>query len=126
VVDLPAHSRRGLEIDIIRKRRALIREVNQHIRGANGTLAPSFSSYLMLCECERSECFHRVEVSAQLYDQVRSDSERFLVIAGHEDPDVERVVAGDDYSIVRARGATEIVALPSEHARGDSRESAGA
>lgn len=80
----------------------------------------------MVCECERAECFDRLEVPAHLYDQVRSDTDRFLVIAGHEDSDAERVVAGDEYSVVRVRGATKSVALPFEHARRDSRESAGA
>jgi hypothetical protein len=42
-------------------------------------------------------------VPANLYADVRSDSDRFLVIAGHEDGDVERIVVGDGYCVVRLR-----------------------
>jgi CTP:molybdopterin cytidylyltransferase MocA len=67
----------------------------------------------VLCECERAECLQRLEVSAGLYAEVRRDSDRFLVIAGHEDADVERVVAGEAYSVVRVRPAARGVPAPS-------------
>jgi hypothetical protein len=63
--------------------------------------APDGDSYLMLCECERSDCLNRLTVPAVVYEEVRRDRNRFLVIAGHEDPGVERLVAGDEYCIVR-------------------------
>jgi hypothetical protein len=66
-----------------------------------------------VCECERADCLQRFEVSATLYEEVRSDSERFLVVAGHEDGDVDRVVASDGFSVVRVRPAARGFSAPS-------------
>jgi hypothetical protein len=99
----PAHTEEGSEIEVIRKRRALLREVNEQIRRTSGLLPGDAESYILLCECERPECLQRFEVSATLYAEVRKTSDRFLVIEGHEDGDTERVAAWDGYSVVRVR-----------------------
>jgi hypothetical protein len=104
---------RGPAIDVIRKRRALLREVNEQIRRSNGSLPGDPASYILLCECERGDCLQRLEVPADLYTEVRNDGDRFLVRAGHEDDDVERVVASDGYSVVRVRPAARGVRAPS-------------
>ena len=67
----------------------------------------------MLCECEHADCLQRLEVSAQVYEETRRDRDRFLVIAGHVDDDVERVVANDGYAVVRGRPAARGVRAPS-------------
>jgi hypothetical protein len=37
-----------------------------------------------------------------VYDKLREDGERFVVLSGHEDSDIERVTASPDgYAIVR-------------------------
>src|SRR5215210_5849028 len=116
LVDIPAHPRRGSEIDVIRKRRVLLREVNEQIRRANAAFGEETGTYVMVCECEDADCLLRFEVPANVYAEVRSDSERFLVIAGHEDADVERVAATDGYCVVRvgpaARGVQPSPPLP--------------
>ena len=108
----PSHNEEGVEIEVIRKRRALLREVNEQIRRTSGSFAPSPGSYILVCECERAECLQRFEVSATLYEEVRRDRERFLVVAGHED-DVDLVVAGDGYSVVQVRPAARGFSAPS-------------
>jgi hypothetical protein len=67
----------------------------------------------VLCECERGDCLQRLEVSAEVYEETRRDRDRFLVLAGHEDDDVERVVVSDGYSVVRVRQAARGVRAPS-------------
>jgi hypothetical protein len=52
-------------------------------------------------------------VPVALYEEVRSDGERFLVTEGHEDDDVERIVASDGYAVVRVRPAARGVRAPS-------------
>jgi hypothetical protein len=52
-------------------------------------------------------------VPADLYSEVRHDGERFLVVEGHEDDDVDRVVASDGYAVVRVRLAARGVRAPS-------------
>lgn len=61
-----------------------------------------------MCECENADCLGRLEVAASVYEELRDDRERFLVIAGHEDDDVERLAAADGYMIVRPRSAQQI------------------
>lgn len=56
---------------------------------------------MILCECERLDCLERLALPAEVYGETRADRERFVVIAGHEDPGVERLVANDGYCIVR-------------------------
>jgi hypothetical protein len=100
-------------MEVIRKRRALLREVNEQIRQTNGAFPGGAASYILLCECEDADCLQRFEVPAVLYAEVRSDRDRFIVVAGHEDGDVERVVASDGYSVVRVRPAARVVQAPS-------------
>ena len=46
-----------------------------------------------VCECGDLECLERLELTRTSYEQVRSDPRRFVVAPGHEDTDVEHVVA---------------------------------
>ena len=87
--------------------------MNEQIRRTDGSFPGEPARYILLCECERAECLQRFEVPADLYAQVRSDSDRFLVIAGHEDDDVERVVASNGYAVVRVRPAARGLSAPS-------------
>jgi hypothetical protein len=100
-------------MDVIRKRRGLLREVNEQIRQAKGSFSADPETYILVCECERAECLQRIEVPAALYAEVRRDSDRFLVVEGHEDGDVDRVVAGDGYAVVRLRPAARGSSAPS-------------
>ena len=50
-------------------------------------------------------CTERITVAAPEYARVRSDPRRFLLVAGHERADVERVVARrDGYVVVEKTG----------------------
>ena len=44
------------------------------------------------CECGRGMCFGKVELASAEYQRIVAERYRFVVIAGHEDPNVERVV----------------------------------
>ena len=82
---------------------ASFRETNEAIaRTAErfGVQEPEF-----LCECADPSCVHRVAASLEAYEEVRSDSTRFIVEPGHERPEIEKVVgAGDDYRVVEKTG----------------------
>jgi hypothetical protein len=74
---------------------AIFREVNERIEELSkrsgideaDSLLPGF-----ICECSSESCTEVLEVSYQLYEAVREDPRRFLVLPGHQDLDVERVV----------------------------------
>ena len=49
-----------------------------------------------LCECADRECREKVELTHSQYEYVRSNSRWFVVIPGHEVPDVEKVIDRHD------------------------------
>jgi hypothetical protein len=56
------------------------------------------------CECGRLGCNQLMELSVREYDEIRAHPRWFLVVAGHENPDVEDVVeARAGYLIVEKR-----------------------
>lgn len=73
------------------KTEALFREVNERIaESAEGFdhKRPEF-----ICECGDPNCTHRVEASLDEYEEVRADGATFLLAPGHDDKEIERVVA---------------------------------
>jgi hypothetical protein len=83
----------------IGRNEALFREVNERIREVAGRFGPD--RYDFLCECADPGCAARIRLALPDYERVRGDGRRFLVVAGHELPSVERVVAeGDGFVVV--------------------------
>jgi hypothetical protein len=81
---------------------AVFREVNERIE----TLAESFdlgSQPLdLICECGDAACVQRIHMTHAEFEELRSDSHQFAIYPGHEEPDVESVVARrKGYDIVR-------------------------
>jgi hypothetical protein len=44
------------------------------------------------CECSRTDCRDRLDLTLEEYDAVRGDSRHFLIAPGHEYTEVESVV----------------------------------
>jgi hypothetical protein len=53
-----------------------------------------------LCECGDSECVEKVSLTRAEYERVRADATQFAILAGHEVPDIEDVVARTDRFLV--------------------------
>ena len=47
---------------------------------------------LYYCECDDLSCHEKVDLRHADYERVRADPCYFLVVEGHEDPDVETVI----------------------------------
>ena len=62
-----------------------------------------------LCECgEEGGCGKRVRVPIDTYERVRQQDDRFVVVPGHETPEIERAVEWtDDYVVVDKVKAAE-------------------
>jgi hypothetical protein len=91
---------------------SLIREMNDQIaaldeREATGWAAPQ--EFMFQCECGRTGgCDARVVMTLAEYERAHSQRDRFVVVAGHEDDEIERVVERTDrYVIVDKRDAFE-------------------
>jgi hypothetical protein len=75
----------------IARNEAMFRVANERMadweeQHANDAVEPYF------CECSAIECREHVDLRRADYERVRSDSRRFVVLPGHELPDVERVI----------------------------------
>jgi hypothetical protein len=70
---------------------ALFREVNESIeRGLWPGEEESVAAFR--CECAQLECNQLVSLTPRAYEAVRAHGRRFLLVPGHERPDVETVV----------------------------------
>ena len=56
---------------------------------------------LYFCECGKLDCREKVSLTRAEYEAVRARPEHFLVVPGHDMPDVEDVVdGGDSHAVV--------------------------
>jgi hypothetical protein len=63
------------------------------------------------CECARMGCNKLVLLTLGQYEQVRAHPQRFIVLAGHEVPELETVVdVAEEYVVVQKVGAAAGVA----------------
>jgi hypothetical protein len=92
----------------------VFREVNEAIAdigsgfGLGGTDEDPIE---VVCECGRSDCFERIEVSGAAYEEIRSSGARFVLVSGHEVGTVEHVVyRTDTYVVAENHGRSEAIA----------------
>jgi hypothetical protein len=76
------------------KNEALFREVNERIQEVSERLQvmPDDDRLEFRCECGRPACDDFVSLSPTEYEHVRREDDRFVIVPGHEDPEIERVV----------------------------------
>ena len=79
------------------KNEALFREVNERISEISQELAPGADNPELIdgliCECSDTLCLERVgPLTIREYEGIRQDPRRFIIAAGHQAADVERVV----------------------------------
>ena len=92
------------------KNEALLREVNQRIHevGERLQVLPEDDQLDFRCECGRPVCENYVSMTAVEYEHVRSDNDRFVLVPGHEDPEIERVMErAEGYVVVDKRPRAE-------------------
>jgi len=88
---------------------ALIRQVNERIEqldkaAEEASLAPDAALFEFLCECGGDDgdfsCVEHVQMTIEEYEQVRSQDDRFAVYPGHEQEELEWVVARNERFLV--------------------------
>lgn len=79
-----------------------VRDINESLREKHVHATVVRSGPLpFVCECASAECTEAVELTLEDYRRVRRSSRRFVVVPGHELPDVEIVVeSGEGFVIV--------------------------
>jgi len=86
------------------------REVNEAIASTAARFEADETDFV--CECSDPGCAHRLTAQLDDYEEIRSESTRFLLAPGHVEPEIEHVVARKrEYEIVEKVGpvATPIV-----------------
>jgi len=57
------------------------------------------------CECGRATCFETIEISPARYEAIIQERYHFVVLPGHEEPRIERVVETEpDFLVVEKTG----------------------
>lgn len=69
------------------------RQINDDLRADLAKLPHVPEVIPFVCECGEATCTAILELTVAQYESIRADSRRFVVCAGHEQPDVETVVA---------------------------------
>jgi hypothetical protein len=87
---------------------ALFRNVNEGIRAGAGEPVGTLG---IRCECGTLGCNRLFDVPFEIYEATRSEPRQFLLLEGHDIPDVESVVAHHDgFVVVEKRAETGDIA----------------
>jgi hypothetical protein len=70
---------------------AFFRKVNEAIKRGQWP-GEETAPIAFRCECARMGCNQLIVLTLADYERVRADAERFMVLPGHELPELERVV----------------------------------
>jgi hypothetical protein len=94
---------------------ARVREVNETIESANEKLGPAPGEdgleLHILCECGTRGCDQIVQITSEEYREVRDEPTRFVVVPGHEQARIERIVAEKRrFAVVEKVGAAAKIA----------------
>jgi hypothetical protein len=71
---------------------ALYRSINERIEDLNTAFGLVTETMSVICECGDLECNEQIELDIPTYEHVRADPTQFVVLPGHELPDVEEVI----------------------------------
>jgi hypothetical protein len=86
---------------------AVFREVNERINDLAEQFGLESQPLDLVCECGDPSCVERISMSRERYEQLRGDPTHFAVFPGHEDSDVEDVIARHGtYDVVRKHAGT--------------------
>jgi hypothetical protein len=84
------------------------REVNERMRALAVELDRTAE---FVCECASVGCADRLSLSVDEYERTRTNSRRFVLVAGHQRPEFERVVENrDGWVVVEKTGQAGAIA----------------
>jgi hypothetical protein len=89
----------------IARNESRFRDLNEALNeSVHARLAHDSDRSGFVCECALPDCLDVVSLPLTKYEEIRQDSQHFLVVPGHELPDAETVIdEGDGYMVVRKR-----------------------
>jgi hypothetical protein len=85
--------------------RAVNRQIEQESRDAGSGPGDELE---ILCECGSEGCNEVIALTIREYDEAHREPDRFVVVQGHDDPEIERVVSrSKNYVVVDKFGEAE-------------------
>ena len=82
-----------VSLERLARNQTIFREVNQRLREIAN---PSERRTDYICECSDVGCLETIELETTEYEAVRSMPNVFVIVAGHERLEVERVIEDND------------------------------
>jgi hypothetical protein len=52
------------------------------------------------CECSDMKCEERIELKPSRYKELHQNTDQFIVLPGHNDPDIERIIKSSKHYLV--------------------------
>jgi hypothetical protein len=99
----------------IAKNETVFRATNREIEQAGKEAGGPEAMVEVLCECGRDECSGLISLTIAEYEGIHSQSDRFVVLPGHENSEIESVVdRRSGYLVVDKFGEAEAIAEDSE------------
>ena len=93
------------------KNEATFRVLNENIQNIASTLGGD-EPFEFICECSTSGCFERLTLTLAEYERARANGTHFLLVPGHEDIQIEQVIANrETYIVVEKDGVAGLIAL---------------
>jgi hypothetical protein len=104
------------------KNEALFRDVNERMRTIDrglGVPPNEEDRWAFICECANVDCADRIELTLEEYEHARARSDRFLVVPGHERPDLERLIRRNErFAVVEKHPGVRDIAEARDPRRG--------
>ena len=96
----------------IAKNETVLRATNREMARADQAEGATLGELIeVLCECGRQGCGGVITMTVVDYDGVHSQADRFVVLRGHENPEIENVAEERaDYLVVDKFGKAEDIA----------------
>ena len=99
----------------IAKNEAVFRAANREIEQADKESGDPDGVLEVICECGQEGCSGLIRLTVAEYDGIHAQDYRFIVLAGHENPEIESVVERrSEYLVVDKFGEAEEIAEESE------------
>jgi hypothetical protein len=97
----------SMNLERLARNQVLFREVNERLRDVLGAASGPTE---FVCECSNEHCIETVALELDEYERIRSKANRFVVSAGHEVLQVERVAEErDGFKLVEKTVAEDYV-----------------
>jgi hypothetical protein len=91
----------------------LFRQVNERLKELGEGFSIVAERADFVCECSDERCAEAVQLTLEEYERVRSDARWFLVVRGHERPEIESAVwdLGERVLVVQKRDEAADMAI---------------